>query len=403
MTGFFHSGPEPYSHYLNTEGEWVNLSFAQKIWLMAIQRSQNGMAKYNVPSKWIVQNKLRRLSGSHKRCTVCFWKAGPRSSTLCSWSGWESQSCLWLRRGQYAHWDVSWSRRLCVFLLLLSNTKVHGLSSDCSPIYWKCPCKSGRNIPKNASLEQSFSRHHWKYSSFLHKFTAGSACSSQFIPISLQSILFLDADKQTAINLFLGVQNERAIVHPPVRGGYQKWFHQEYLVSPCDVKLCQESLRNFVQQRGDFWVEYYRPLLFTSLGKHFAYSMNSTLKLPGRVLIILSFFNRTWPHLPFFCTERLPKTWTTAHFSPMDTDMEVGIHNRGKLIHWPKQTMIMKTFLPELFKVFDVGSDLIIRRRRRSAASLLSGRKSKNPALRPYWIGILLRVLRTRPSTQVSR
>lgn len=29
---------------------------------------------------------------------------------------------------------------------------------------------------------------------------------------------------------------------------------------------------------------YYRPLLFTSLGKHFAYSMNSTLKLPGQVL-----------------------------------------------------------------------------------------------------------------------
>jgi len=29
-------------------------------------------------------------------------------------------------------------------------------------------------------------------------------------------------------------------------------------------------------------VEYYRPLLFTSLGKHFAYSMNSTLKLPGK-------------------------------------------------------------------------------------------------------------------------
>lgn len=90
-----------------------------------------------------------------------------------------------------------------------------------------------------------------------------------------------DADKQTAINLFLGVNTERAIVHRPVRGGYQKWYDPTHLERPFDVAECGEGLRHFVQQRGDFWVEYYRPLLFTSLGKHFAYSMNSTLKLPG--------------------------------------------------------------------------------------------------------------------------
>lgn len=91
----------------------------------------------------------------------------------------------------------------------------------------------------------------------------------------------LDADKQTAINLFLGVQSERPVIHPPVRGGYQKWFHEEHLQVPYALHDCDRGLRDFVQNKSDFWVEYYRPLLFTSLGKHFAYSMNSTLKLPG--------------------------------------------------------------------------------------------------------------------------
>ena len=39
-----------------------------------------------------------------------------------------------------------------------------------------------------------------------------------------------------------------------------------------------------VEVAAEFWVEYSRPLLFTSLGKHFAWRMNHTLKLPGYVL-----------------------------------------------------------------------------------------------------------------------
>jgi hypothetical protein len=92
-----------------------------------------------------------------------------------------------------------------------------------------------------------------------------------------------DADKQTAINLFLGVQSERTITHAPVRGGYQQWFNKKHLEPPYVVDDSEKRLRDFVKSKGDFWVEYYRPLLFTSLGKHFAYSMNSTLKLPGYV------------------------------------------------------------------------------------------------------------------------
>ncbi|KAI5832780.1 hypothetical protein K523DRAFT_297593, partial [Schizophyllum commune Tattone D] len=92
----------------------------------------------------------------------------------------------------------------------------------------------------------------------------------------------LDADKQTAINLFLGVQSERVITKAPVRGGYRSWYHKEYLEPAYDLTRCEQALHNFVNERGNFWIEYYRPLLFTSLGKHFAYSMNSTLKLPGK-------------------------------------------------------------------------------------------------------------------------
>lgn len=109
----------------------------------------------------------------------------------------------------------------------------------------------------------------------------GTQTFIDFVKRQLIISTFADADKQTAINLFLGVENERAIIHPPVRGGYQKWFRPENLKPAYPLNECDEGLRDFVQHRGDFWVEYYRPLLFTSLGKHFAYSMNSTLKLPG--------------------------------------------------------------------------------------------------------------------------
>jgi hypothetical protein len=97
--------------------------------------------------------------------------------------------------------------------------------------------------------------------------------------------IILDADKQTAINLFLGVRSERSITRPPKRGGYQSWVDERHLGPAYVVGECEKGLLEFVQTRGDFWVEYYRPLLFTALGKHFAYSMNSTLKLPGCVSI----------------------------------------------------------------------------------------------------------------------
>ena len=66
-----------------------------------------------------------------------------------------------------------------------------------------------------------------------------------------------------------------------MRRGYQAWFHMEHLKPAYVLEECERGINDIVETRGDFWIEYYRPLLFTSLGKHFAYSMNSTLKLPG--------------------------------------------------------------------------------------------------------------------------
>ncbi|KAG2005981.1 polyphosphoinositide phosphatase [Coprinopsis cinerea AmutBmut pab1-1] len=96
----------------------------------------------------------------------------------------------------------------------------------------------------------------------------------------------LDADKQAAINLFLGISSseERTITNPPVRGGYRSWFNPDHLSTAYLLSECSDALEQFAKTKGDFWVEYYRPSLFTSMGKHFAYSMNSTLKLPGKTV-----------------------------------------------------------------------------------------------------------------------
>src|SRR6266571_8813326 len=57
----------------------------------------------------------------------------------------------------------------------------------------------------------------------------GLAIPSHIFITSTEFSVLSDADKQAAINLFLGVENERAITHPPARGGYQKWFHEEHV------------------------------------------------------------------------------------------------------------------------------------------------------------------------------
>lgn len=118
---------------------------------------------------------------------------------------------------------------------------------------------------------------------------------------NLQLNRHTDADKQTAINVFLGVDetNTRPVrtrpLTPPPGRTYQQWFDTKHLEPAYVVKDCEERLKQFAASsagvgengngHGEFWAEYYRPALFTSLGKHFAYRMNSTEKLPGWVWI----------------------------------------------------------------------------------------------------------------------
>ena len=104
--------------------------------------------------------------------------------------------------------------------------------------------------------------------------------------IYLDSSILADGDKQAAIDLFLGVQSDSMLVRSPKRSEYYAWFRDEHLNSRYTLEACQDGIDDFVERSSDFWMGYYRPLLFTSVGKHFAYSMNSTLKLPGYVLRI---------------------------------------------------------------------------------------------------------------------
>ncbi|KAG8918396.1 phosphatidylinositol-3,5-bisphosphate 5-phosphatase [Tulasnella sp. 418] len=126
----------------------------------------------------------------------------------------------------------------------------------------------------------------------------------------------LDADKQMAINVFLGIQNSSPTASPVRRRSialpspsdqqnnsppqpdlspssnhqlmphrpYKQWYDPKHLEPLFPLDKCQDGLCDFVQTKGDFWTEYYRPKLFTSLGKHFAFQMTSTAKLPGLVV-----------------------------------------------------------------------------------------------------------------------
>jgi hypothetical protein len=118
------------------------------------------------------------------------------------------------------------------------------------------------------------------------RFYANSLLGSE-IPPPFSALPFIhelaDADKQAAIDLFLGVQSDASLARNPKRSGYHQWFRDEHLNSPYTLEACRDGIDHFVERSSEFWMGYYRPLLFTSLGKHFAYSMNNTLKLPGYV------------------------------------------------------------------------------------------------------------------------
>lgn len=102
-TGFFHSGPEPFSHLLKNEeiAECVfSLNGLSEMFSLQVTSSQDdrnyhSLARYNVASEWYLQNQLRRLLRSDQRRSVRIWQTRIGTPTLCIGNCGESEP--WVR------------------------------------------------------------------------------------------------------------------------------------------------------------------------------------------------------------------------------------------------------------------------------------------------------------------
>ncbi|KAJ2920989.1 hypothetical protein H1R20_g16104, partial [Candolleomyces eurysporus] len=200
LTGFFHSGAEPYSHYTQNKTEDGESQWRSTISL------QNGICRTNCVDCLDRTNAAQFVFGKRALGHQLYALGVVESPNL----AFDSDAVNMLTEMYHDHGDT-------IALQYTGSALVNRVETYRRMPHWN---SHSRDIIEN-----------------VRRFYTNA---------------LLDADKQTAINLFLGVQSERTIANPP--------------------------------NKGDFWVEYYRPLLFTSLGKHFAYSMNSTLKLPGKTV-----------------------------------------------------------------------------------------------------------------------
>lgn len=112
---------------------------------------------------------------------------------------------------------------------------------------------------------------------------------------------FVDADKQAAINLFLGI--DEISISPsgatrPSTGGkslteafrrqqqrrdYQDWYTPSNIATIDATPERLETLRCVAQQQQGFWAEYYRPKLFTDLMRHHAFKMTAVMQRQPRL------------------------------------------------------------------------------------------------------------------------
>ncbi|KAI0351616.1 hypothetical protein OH77DRAFT_1429434 [Trametes cingulata] len=230
MTGFFHTGPEPFSHHL------VNESDEEYPW-RSTMLVQNGICRTNCVDCLDRTNAAQFVFGKRALGHQLYALGVVDTPNL----AFDSDAVNMLTEMYHDHGDS-------LALQYTGSALVNRVETYRRLPHWN---SHSRDIIEN-----------------LRRFYANS---------------LLDADKQTAINLFLGVPAEKTSTRaPPQRGNYQKWFKDEHLETAYPLEDCEKAVKQFVNTRGDYWIEYYRPLLFTSLGKHFAFSMNSTLKLPGK-------------------------------------------------------------------------------------------------------------------------
>lgn len=100
-----------------------------------------------------------------------------------------------------------------------------------------------------------------------------------------------------AINVFLGIETagvpaaaatqarllgspitlKERLTHRP----YREWYDPKHLEPLYSVEECTEGLCNYVWTKADYWNEYYRPRILSSLGKQFTVNMSSSAHLPG--------------------------------------------------------------------------------------------------------------------------
>ncbi|RDX41180.1 hypothetical protein OH76DRAFT_1365037 [Lentinus brumalis] len=231
MTGFFHTGPEPFSHYLQNDSDGGEYSWRTT---MSVQ---NGVCRTNCVDCLDRTNAAQFVFGKRALGHQLYALGVVDTPNL----AFDSDAVNMLTEMYHDHGDS-------LALQYTGSALVNRVETYRRMPHWN---SHSRDIIEN-----------------LRRFYANS---------------LLDNDKQAAINLFLGVPSEKTSTRSPrTRGNYQKWFTDEHLGTAYPLEECEQAVTHFVNTRADYWIEYYRPLLFTSLGKHFAFSMNSTLKLPGK-------------------------------------------------------------------------------------------------------------------------
>ncbi|OCH91332.1 hypothetical protein OBBRIDRAFT_792381 [Obba rivulosa] len=267
MTGFFHSGPEPYSHYLRMyEGNDSGMSRRSTMSL------QNGICRTNCVDCLDRTNAAQFVFGKRALGHQLYALGVVDSPNL----AFDSDAVNMLTEMYHDHGDT-------LALQYTGSALVNRVETYRRMPHWN---SHSRDIIEN-----------------LRRFYANS---------------LLDADKQMAINLFLGIQSDKPPSRSLQRSDYQHWFNEENLKPAYILEECEKGIRQFVANRGDFWIEYYRPLLFTSLGKHFAFSMNSTLKLPGKTARDVNYS----PFLPHHTTTHHPglmdgvRRWISSSHAP---------------------------------------------------------------------------------------
>ncbi|KAG6855864.1 hypothetical protein H0H87_009899 [Tephrocybe sp. NHM501043] len=298
MTGFFHSGPEPYSHFLQALDSTDDSS------LPPPPRStillQNGICRTNCVDCLDRTNAAQFVFGKRALGHQLYALGVVESPNL----AFDSDAVNMLTEMYHDHGDT-------IALQYTGSALVNRVETYRRMPHWN---SHSRDIIEN-----------------IRRFYTNS---------------LLDADKQTAINLFLGISSSSSptpslssspypttpqpIPLTRIRGNYRNWFNPAHLSPRYDLVKCTRALEDFVKagmnSKGDFWVEYYRPLLFTSLGKHFAYSMNSTLKLPGKTA-------KDMNHSPFSPHGRRPakhpnaKLLTSSKSSPPSSSSSTSTTN----------------------------------------------------------------------------